>query len=260
MFVPKIYVGCAGWSVPKSGPDLHETAGTHLERYARHFRAVEINTSFYRPHRPATYARWAASVPESFQFAVKAPREMTHELRLVECAEPLHRFLDEVSGLGAKLAVLLIQLPPSLPFDARLVGRFFDELRRRYPGAVACEPRHKSWFEPEVEGLLVDHQVARVAADPAVVPAAAEPGGWSGTTYYRLHGSPRIYYSSYEAEFLAPLALQLRERARNGSVWCVFDNTASGAAFHNARSMIDKATLDEEGAANKKLNTWPRSI
>ena len=97
--------------------------------------------------------------------------------------------------LGAKLAVVLAQLPPSFAFDEPVAVAFFAVLRARFAGHVAFEPRHASWFTPDAESLLLDHRIARVAADPAPAPAAAEPGGWSGLTYFRLHGSPRRYFN-----------------------------------------------------------------
>jgi len=85
---------------------------------------------------------------------------------------------------------------------------------------------------------LVQYRVARVAADPAAVPSAALPGGWDGLAYYRLHGSPRIYYSAYSEPYLAALAATLREGARSAPVWCIFDNTAQGAATDDALAVI----------------------
>ena len=165
------------------------------------------------PTAPSTYARWAAETPEGFAFAVKVPKEITHTRRLVDAAEPLDRFLAETAALGPKRGPLLVQLPPSLAYDAEVVGSFLSVLRRRYDGGVACEPRHPSWFAAEVDRELSDHDVARVAADPAVVPPAAEPGGWGGLVYYRLHGSPQMYYSAYPAGYLEALATRLAEAA-----------------------------------------------
>ena len=121
------------------------------------------------------------------------------------------RILAQATGLGDKLGALLVQLPPSLVFDARTAGVFFKVLRKRYAASVVCEPRHPTWFTPRAEDLLLKHRVARVAADPAKVPAAAEPGGWPGLRYFRLHGSPRMYYSNYEPERLAGYAEQLKQ-------------------------------------------------
>jgi uncharacterized protein YecE (DUF72 family) len=237
---PEVHVGCAGWSVPRVHAGHFPAEGSHLERYAARFRAVEVNSSFYRPHRPATYARWAASVPADFRFAVKVPREITHVRRLAHCGPVLDRFLGEVGALGQKLGPLLVQLPPSLSFRAAVVRGFFAALRRRFAGAVACEPRHASWFEPAADRLLAKFRAARVGADPAVVPAAAEPGGWAGLVYHRLHGSPRLYYSSYPADRLAALAARVVREAARAPAWCIFDNTALGAATDNALDLLGR--------------------
>lgn len=231
---PCLYIGCAGWSIPRQHAEHFPAQGTHLERYAQRLPAAEINTSFYRPHRPATYARWAAVVPEQFRFAVKIPREITHNRRLRESAEPLGRFLHEALALGAKLGPLLVQLPPSLRFERAIAEAFFTDLRSRFSGGIVCEPRHVSWFSAAAEQLLVDTQVARVAADPAVVPEAARPGGWPGLVYYRLHGSPEMYSSDYPASTLESLTLTLHQAAQRAPTWCIFDNTALGAATANA--------------------------
>ncbi|HKV11875.1 MAG TPA: DUF72 domain-containing protein, partial [Thermoanaerobaculia bacterium] len=179
-----------------------------------------------------------ASVPPSFRFSVKVPKAITHGLRLQEAEGLLDSFLAEASHLGDKLGCLLVQLPPSLQLEMAVVERFFAALRSRSSVAVVCEPRHPSWFTPEADELLERLGVSRVAADPALVPAAAEPGGWPGLAYYRLHGSPRIYYSEYSGEFLDVLASRLREDSAQRPVWCIFDNTTLGAATDNALALL----------------------
>lgn len=96
------------------------------------------------------------------------------------------------------------------------------------------EPRHKSWFEDDASETLSGFGVARVAADPACVPSADRPGAAGAVVYFRLHGSPRRYYSAYGENFLLGLATKLTELAVTARTWCVFDNTASGAATRNA--------------------------
>lgn len=103
-----------------------------------------------------------------------------------------------------------------------------------------CEPRHASWFNTASNDLLNEFQIARVAADPACVPAAADPGGFSSLAYFRLHGAPRRYYSSYDADFLSALASKLEKLAEKMRVWCIFDNTASGAAMQNALDLKNR--------------------
>jgi uncharacterized protein YecE (DUF72 family) len=230
--------GTAGWGIPSRYKDLFPVTGSHLERYARRLPIVEIDTAFYKPHRRETYERWARSVPEHFRFAVKIPKAMTHEHRLTGCETLAEIFLQQAGGLGEKLSVLLVQLPPSLPFEPDAAGGFFDMLRKRTWARLACEPRHPSWFVAEADALLAGCHVARVAADPAPVPAAAAPGGWPGLAYFRWHGAPRIYYSDYDAERVSQIGQQVETAAACGAeVWCIFDNTAAGHALGNARAV-----------------------
>lgn len=236
-----LFVGTAGWSLPRAEQARFPAEGTHLERYARVLHGAEINASFYRSLRPALYEKWAAAVPGDFRFSVKVPKSVTHERRLLDCEEPLAVFLDEAAALGDKLGPLLVQLPPSLEYDASLAGAFFEVLRALYDGSVALEPRHATWFTAEAGVLLAEYAVARVAADPARVPEAAAPGGCRDLAYFRLHGSPRVYWSRYDDAWISALAEQVAEAMRGAAdVWCIFDNTASSAALPNALELVER--------------------
>jgi uncharacterized protein YecE (DUF72 family) len=236
----QLRIGCAGWTIPKQYATSFPPSGSHLDRYAQRFAAVEINSSFRRPHRRTTYERWSAAVPDGFAFSVKAPKEITHSLRLAGADAALDGFLEQVAGLGSKLGPLLFQLPPSLAFDPRPVGAFFAALRARFDGAAVCEPRHPDWFAASAENLLTEFRISRVAADPPVTRAAVVPGGWAGLAYFRLHGSPRVYYSEYRPDQIDSLAHQLAYLRDTRSVWCIFDNTAVGAATGNALALQDR--------------------
>jgi uncharacterized protein YecE (DUF72 family) len=241
---PPVYLGVAGWNIRKEHGECFEPSGTHLQRYASTFNAVEINSCFYRPHRVTTYERWGASVPEHFRFAVKLPKTITHKARFVDALPLLDAFLGEVGGLGEKLGPILVQLPPSFAFEREIVVAFLSELRSRFNGQLVIEPRHETWFDDEVETILLDLEIARVAADPARVAQAAVPGGFDKVVYYRLHGSPRIYYSGYPHDYLEAITAGLQEHAARGAVvWCIFDNTALGAATRDALSV--KSLLKE---------------
>lgn len=237
----KIYVGTAGWGIPRAEQKQFPPGDSHLARYAGILPAVEINSTFYRPHRAATFERWAATVPRSFRFSVKLPRSITHDQRLVGSGKLLDGFLASVAPLGSRFGCLLVQLPPSLIFDIRVARAFFTALRRRFDRDIALEPRHASWFEDRADRLLTDCRIARVAADPSRIANGDEPGGWTGLAYFRLHGSPRTYYSSYEDGYLDDLIVQLRALSRRRvPTWCIFDNTALGAAASNALSVLER--------------------
>ena len=254
----EIRVGVAGWSVPAAMADRFPASGSHLQRYAARFRCVEVNSSFHRPHRRATYARWAASVPEDFRFAVKLPKAVTHERRLIGCADLVARFAEEVDGLGARRGPVLVQLPPSLAFDPAAAEDFLTALAAIVGGSAACEPRHPSWFGAEAEALLVRHRVARVAADPAPVPAAARPGGWAGLAYARLHGSPTMYWSAYGAAAVAGHARAAAAAAEAGAeTWVVYDNTAAGAAPDDALALMERVAALSDGHGDAATGAAP---
>jgi uncharacterized protein YecE (DUF72 family) len=233
-------IGTAGWSLPRGVASFFPPSGSHLQRYAAVFNAVEINSSFYRSHRRETYARWAATVPSGFRFSVKLAREITHDLRLRACASPLRKFLGEIEGLGARLGCVLIQLPPSFAFERAPVTRFLTLLRRHFDGNAVVEPRHATWFEPAVEDTLRAFDIGRAGSDPALCADAATPMASRRVAYRRLHGSPRMYYSSYDEAFLEAVAADLAahgSRTRDG--WCIFDNTAHGHATANALRLVE---------------------
>jgi uncharacterized protein YecE (DUF72 family) len=231
-------IGTAGWTIPAKDAGAFPAQGSSLERYAALLSGVEINSSFHRAHRRTTWQRWADSVPAGFQFAVKIPKTISHHGKLIDCQGLVAAFLDDIEPLGDKLSVLLLQLPPKLALEQTVAAPFLEQLRTQSPCAIACEPRHPSWFDAEADGLLQDLGVARVAADPAVTPAAARPGGWRGLSYWRLHGSPSMYRSSYDDGRLEIYASLLRDdRSLGGAVWCMFDNTASSAAMSDALAL-----------------------
>ncbi|MYN02273.1 DUF72 domain-containing protein [Pseudoduganella sp. DS3] len=231
-----VTIGIAGWSLP--GPDrvLFPPAaeGSNLARYAAVFNAVEINSSFYRPHRPETYARWADSVPAGFRFAVKLPRSITHEKRLHNAGAELDQFTAEAGTLGLKLGWVLVQTPPSLRFDAAAAAALFSGLQERLAGGpqLACEARHGSWFTDEATALLRQLDVIRVVADPPAGVAGPYLATAAGASYVRLHGSPHIYRSPYEPERLARVAAWLGEQP--GQALVIFDNTMSGTQASQA--------------------------
>lgn len=223
-----VRVGTAGWSLPAK-PDA---PGTHLSHYARALSCAEINSSFYRPHRAATWARWAAETPPDFRFSIKAPRLITHEARLRDVGPLLRAFFEQIEPMRQKVGPILFQLPPSLAFEASIANDFLAELRRLYDGEAVLEPRHATWFTPDADSLLKRHAVARVAADPPkAAPQAGQPGGDTTLVYYRLHGSPRTYFSCYSDEWLQTLAAAIRPRP---NAWVIFDNTAHRHAYANA--------------------------
>ena len=251
---PLVRVGCASWSILSRHGAYFDAGASHLARYATRFDVVEINSSFYRPHAVETYARWAAAVHAGFRFSVKMPKAITHEARLHAVGSLLSSFTDSIAGLGRKLGGILVQLPPSLAFDARAANTFFAMLRRRVDVPVACEPRHASWFDARVDATWQRYDISRVAADPSLMEEAAHAGGAGRWSYWRWHGSPRMYYDAYDDGRLTALAGSLCQSAsRRRPAWCIFDNTAGGHAI------VDAVRLQQLVAAERQAAATPQS-
>ena len=230
-----IHIGTAGWSIPKQYVHLFPADGTHLQRYASRFAITEINQTFYKLPRPSTLQKWVDSTPAHFRFCVKLHRSFTHFHKL-KSTDGLKEFIDTIEHLGSKLYALLVQLPPSLKFDKERAKSFFVFLQSRFHGYLVLEARHESW--QEAEDLLKKLQITRVAADPARFGSDNRPGGYEDFVYYRLHGSPKIYYSEYSKDFLQELADFLLTHPAKEKV-VIFDNTASGAAIKNALELME---------------------
>jgi uncharacterized protein YecE (DUF72 family) len=231
-------IGMAGWSNPPQHKGQRRAEQSHLQYYAEHFSCVEINSSFYRSHRKSTYSAWNLATPASFRFAVKMPRAITHDGGLEDTGEATAQFFDDIEALQPKLGAVLVQLPPSLEFDAAHVRTFFKSMPKLGGTPLVCEPRHASWFTGAADALLERLNVTRVATDPTAFESARLPGGNPGLAYFRWHGSPRKYYSSYSQVQLAEFAAQV---AAVGSprTWCIFDNTAHQAAWNNATALFE---------------------
>ena len=245
----KYYTGTAGWTIPSKCAALFSSSGSHLERYGKVLNSVEINSSFYRDHSKDTYARWAASVPDDFRFAVKLSRKITHDSGLNVDLNTLNGIVSPILKLDTKLGVILIQLPPKFEFDAALTSAFFRNMRSLYRGAIAVEPRNRTWSGRHCIELFHSFRLARVIADPNPLPDLSLEtfAKLSNLTYFRLHGSPEIYKSNYAVTRLKHFRAMAEKSTgkANDVVWYIFDNTTFGHATQNALTMhklVDQTT------------------
>jgi uncharacterized protein YecE (DUF72 family) len=134
-----------------------------LGYYAERFTTVEVNATFYRMPTARQLEAWAAQVPESFTFSLKAPRRITHDRRLKEAQDAVRGFCDAAAALGPRLGVLLFQLPPNFKIDVPRLEAFLGSLP---PGArAAFEFRHPSWWDDTVYAVLRGRNAALCIAD-----------------------------------------------------------------------------------------------
>ena len=159
-------------------------------------------------------------------------------------------FLDQSSHLGVKLGCYLIQLPPSLKFDPGHTANFLREFREISNVPAVCEPRHVSWSSQHASDILSSFQVGIVQADPSPVPQLKDVSA-GDVVYLRLHGSPRIYYSNYDGRQLEEISARIRSYHTKGhEVWCIFDNTALGAATINALQLQSSLNNTSDSAVS----------
>lgn len=180
-----------------------------LSFYAERLPGVEINNTFYRMPKTDVLAAWASRVPESFLFAVKAPRRITHMGRLKNVEAFTDTFLSALTGLGQKLGVVLFQLPPNMKCDVDRLAQFLKHLARRVP--VTFEFRNDSWFSEPVYQLLREYDVPMCVGDPDDK-APPPPLIWTASWAYA-----RLRQSAYGEHELAHWARHLRSIAETRS-------------------------------------------
>ncbi len=234
-----VFVGTSGWSYAHWDGVLY-AHGTppraRLETYVRHFSTVEVNSTFYRWPRAATFASWRRRLPEGFALSVKAPRGLTHAKRLYAPEEWIGRLTACWHELGDKRAVLLVQLHPAHERDDERLRWFLallpDWMR------VAVEFRHPSWHTEDVYALLERHGAAYCVMSGAQLPCVLR--ATAPFVYVRMHGpsSTRLYEGSYSDEDLRWWADRIREWAGGGrDVYVYFNNDGHGHAVRDAEAL-----------------------
>jgi uncharacterized protein YecE (DUF72 family) len=241
-----ILLGTSGWDYPEWSGRVYPPRGASdkLRYYSGLFPIVEVNSTFYRLPPPSVAASWVKRTPAGFRFAAKFPQTITHDLRLVGADEELARFLAVLKPIrdAGKFAAALLQLPPSLPFEATTVRRFYETLPRDLP--VAVEFRERSWLVPESVNLLREFELAYVTVDGPHLPVALEVTAPFAYIRWHGHGSPLWYdymYSPSELADWVPRVRTLTEKA--ATVYGFFNNHFRGDAAVNCRTLTEELGL-----------------
>jgi uncharacterized protein YecE (DUF72 family) len=233
-----VRIGCSGWMYDDWRGRLYppqEPKRRWLELYAQHFDTVEVNATFYRLARREAVAGWVSHTPDSFIFAVKASRYLTHVRRLGNVAEGIERFYEPLEPLAesGRLGPVLWQLPENFHRDDERLHRWLELLP---PGRHTIEFRHPSWFAPEVLAALRRHQVALTIGDHPTRPfQALEPtASW---TYVRFHYGSRGRRGNYSVTELRDWARRLAAWRRSHDAFVYFNNDWRGYATANADTL-----------------------
>jgi uncharacterized protein YecE (DUF72 family) len=235
----RAFIGTSGWNYDAwcDGFYPSDRREDWLRFCATRFTGIEVNATHYRLQSVATFRRWRDATPPEFRFAVKAHRYLTHNRKLNDPVGPIRLERSRAECLGAKLAVVLWQLPENFHRNVERLAGFARALRLWRRPRHAIEFRHPSWFDAEVAACLAAHRIAACQSDAADWPL------WDAVTtdlvYVRLHGHQLTYASDYSESSLAIWARRVRRWTREGrDVHVYFDNDAFGNAPRNALRLI----------------------
>jgi uncharacterized protein YecE (DUF72 family) len=235
-----VHVGTSGWSYEHWQGVLYPEGAPRRERlsyYAARFRTVEVNSTYYRWPKEASFASWRRRTPEGFLLTAKAPGLLTHVSRLFKPERWVERVGRGLARLREKRGVLLVQLPPTLAYDYARLAYFLEVL----PGGLraAFEFRHPSWHREEVFGLLERFGAAYCVMSGAHLPCVLR--ATAPFVYARLHGPDRahLYAGSYAEGDLRWWAARAGEWERDGrEVFVYFNNDGGGHAVRNASDLL----------------------
>ncbi|HWC29596.1 MAG TPA: DUF72 domain-containing protein [Dehalococcoidia bacterium] len=238
----RYHIGTSGWQYdhwrrrfyPQGLPKAR-----WFEHYAREFATVELNNTFYRQPKAATWQKWQEAAPPGFCYAVKANRFITHIKRFRDCEAPLKRFLEGAQALGEHLGPVLFQTPPNFHRDDENLERL-DGFLELLPQDVSSvfEFRHESWFDDDAGVKLLDrHRVGFCVQDyPGLECPVVATGDFA---YVRFHGAGTRYGGNYPDDALREWAKRIEGLSRSGTreAWVYFNNDLGGHAVENARTL-----------------------
>jgi uncharacterized protein YecE (DUF72 family) len=235
------HIGCSGfhyrdWKGVFYPPELPPRKW--FEYYCTQFNTLELNVTFYKFPELKALETWYEKSPPGYQFAVKAPRLVTHYKKFNAEAQPvLADFYAIIAeGLREKLGPVLFQLPPKAAYTEELMQRLLDSLDPSFNNVA--EFRHPSWWDAEVQRTLARHGIAFVGQSyPPPLELPDEVVANTDVLYYRFHGVPELYKSPYSPGFLARVAAEVKAAKHVKQVWLYFNNGIGGVGVENARQM-----------------------
>jgi uncharacterized protein YecE (DUF72 family) len=233
------WIGCSGfyyknWRGSFYPPELAQRKW--FEFYCETFNTVELNVTFYRFPKIESLRSWYSRSPQQFRFTVKAPRLITHYKRFNNVTREIREFYDVVSqGLADKLGTILFQLHPGLRYSEENLQRIFDALDPAFTNVL--EFRHESWWNSNVVRALKDHGLAFCGISYPGLPDDVMKT--SNALYYRFHGVPKLYLSSYPDDELKEKAETINKLKNVSDVYAYFNNDIEVAAIFNARKLME---------------------
>lgn len=233
-------IGCSGfhykhWKGTFYPEDL--PARKWFDYYCQHFNTLELNVTFYRFPQLAVLQTWYNNSPESFRFAVKAPRAITHFKKFLNSKDMLYDFYRVANeGLKEKIGCFLFQLPPNYTYSDERLERLIANLDPAAANVV--EFRHPSWWDKQVYNVLAEHNIAFCGMSHPALPRDIVCN--TDLLYYRMHGEGQLYASNYTDEQLAALVNNIKSGCKPREVFIYFNNDIHTYAVGNALELLKK--------------------
>lgn len=231
------HIGCSGFHYkgwkeifyPKEVPQKK-----WFEYYAEHFNTLELNVTFYRFPQISMLESWYDRSPANFSFSVKAPRLITHYKKMNDCEKFLNDFYQTLEeGLKEKIGCVLFQFPPLYSFTEERLERLINNLHSEFPNVV--EFRHSSWWNEEVYKKLGQNKITFSGMSHPLLPDNVVVN--TSLLYYRMHGVPDLYRSSYSSSFLKKIIAEIKLYPGVKKVFIYFNNDYEGVAVKNAQEI-----------------------
>lgn len=231
------HIGCSGFHYkgwkeifyPKEVPQKK-----WFEYYAEHFNTLELNVTFYRFPQISMLESWYDRSPANFSFSVKAPRLITHYKKMNDCEKFLNDFYQTLEeGLKEKIGCVLFQFPPLYSFTEERLERLINNLHSEFPNVV--EFRHSSWWNEEVYKKLGQNKITFSGMSHPLLPDKVIVN--TSLLYYRMHGVPDLYRSSYSSSFLKKIIAEIKLYPGVKKVFIYFNNDYEGVAVKNAQEI-----------------------
>lgn len=205
-----------------------------FEYYCQFFNTVELNVTFYRFPKLTDLKGWFNRSPENFRFTVKAPRLITHYRKFNNAKRETNDFYNVVSnGLESKLGTVLFQLHPRIEYSEENLERILETVDTSFSNVI--EFRHSTWWREDVYKTLKENNISFCGISYPGLPDDVIKS--SPVMYYRFHGVPQLYLSSYSDKKLADISDDIKHFRNVSDVYCYFNNDIEVAAVANAKTL-----------------------
>ncbi|NCD70079.1 DUF72 domain-containing protein [Mucilaginibacter agri] len=231
------YIGCSGFSYKSWAGKFYPAdlpQRKWFEFYCQHFNTLELNVTFYRFPQLKTLQNWYNTSPADFRFSVKAPRTITHYKLFTDTTELITEFYDVIDkGLKEKLGPVLFQLPPRFAYSEEHLERITSNLNPSFKNVV--ELRNPSWWRDDVYETFAKYNITFVGQSHPKLPDDLIQN--TPMVYYRFHGVPELYKSSYSTKFLKTIVDGIKQNNHTKEAWLYFNNDIDMAAIENVREV-----------------------